>query len=206
MGMSRARTRPTRDETRHRLRAAGAKVIEERGVGAATIEEICDEAAFSRGAFYSNFDSKDELVMDLLEQHLSESLGEAERLFDRYDDPEDFITSMESPERERNSVIGVNPMLYMELSLFALRNPANRPRLVARQRSAHERTKRIIETIAEQLDIEIPGGSDDAATLVMAFDTGLSMHALVDPESTHPGHYSEILLTLHRLWASPGAS
>jgi AcrR family transcriptional regulator len=178
-------------------------VIEERGVGATTIEEICDEAGFSRGAFYSNFESKDELVMALLEQHLSESLGEAERRFESYDDPEEFIVSMDSPERERNSPIGQNPMLYMELTLFALRNPANRPRLVARQRSAHERTKRLIEMIAAQLGIEIPGGADDAATLVMAFDTGLAMHGLIDPESTHPGHFSEILVTLHRLWARP---
>jgi AcrR family transcriptional regulator len=204
--MSRVRTRPTRDETRHRLLAAAADVIERRGVAAATIEDICEAAGFSRGAFYSNFRAKDEIVLALLDQHLneslSESLSETERLFDRYDDPEQFILAMESPERQRNSALGFNPMLYMELTLFALRNPANRTLLVERQRSAHARTKRIIELIAERLDVEIPGGAADAATLIMAFDTGLSMHALIDPESCRPTQFSDTVLTLHRLWTS----
>ena len=54
-----------RAETREKLLAAAADVFAERGFGRATVEEICEHAGFSRGAFYSNFDSLDELFFAL---------------------------------------------------------------------------------------------------------------------------------------------
>ena len=61
--MSRVRTRPTRDDTRDKLFEAAARVFEADGIGGASIEAIAAAAGFTRGAFYSNFDSKDELIM-----------------------------------------------------------------------------------------------------------------------------------------------
>ena len=60
--MSRVRTRPTRDDTRDKLFEAAARVFEQDGIGGASIEAIAAAAGFTRGAFYSNFKSKDELV------------------------------------------------------------------------------------------------------------------------------------------------
>src|ERR1700712_264403 len=57
-----------RAETRDRLIAAAADVFAERGFGRATVEEGCERAGFSRGAFYSNFDSLDELFFALYSQ------------------------------------------------------------------------------------------------------------------------------------------
>src|ERR1700712_894698 len=54
-----------RAETRDKLLAAAADVFAERGFGRATVEEVCERAGFSRGAFYSNFDSLDELFFAL---------------------------------------------------------------------------------------------------------------------------------------------
>lgn len=45
---------------------AAIPVFAERGILAASVEEICERAGFTRGAFYSNFDSKDELYFALL--------------------------------------------------------------------------------------------------------------------------------------------
>src|SRR5882757_7293970 len=56
--MSRARTRPTRDDTREKLLEAAARVFEEQGIGGTSIETIAAAAGFTRGAFYSNFKSK----------------------------------------------------------------------------------------------------------------------------------------------------
>ena len=61
--MSRVRTRPTRDDTRDKLFEAAARVFEEDGIGGASIEAIAAAAGFTRGAFYSNFGSKDELIV-----------------------------------------------------------------------------------------------------------------------------------------------
>ena len=79
--MSRVRTRPTRDDTCEKLFEAAARVFEEQGIGGASIETIAAAAGFSRGAFYSNFKSKDELIIAMLEGHVEQSnLGKARML------------------------------------------------------------------------------------------------------------------------------
>ena len=72
--MSRVRTRPTRDDTREKLFEAAARVFEEQGIGGASIEAIAAAAGFSRGAFYSNFTTKDELIIAMLEEHVAQSI------------------------------------------------------------------------------------------------------------------------------------
>lgn len=55
-----------RQETRTRLLDAAAEVFAEHGLQGASVEHICSRANFTRGAFYSNFSSKEELFTDLL--------------------------------------------------------------------------------------------------------------------------------------------
>lgn len=59
-----------RAETRARILAAAAEVIVERGLDGASIDEITDRAGYTRGAFYSNFSSKEELFVELCTQRL----------------------------------------------------------------------------------------------------------------------------------------
>ncbi len=56
-----------RAQTRERLLAAATTVFAERGVNGASVEEICETAGFTRGAFYSNFADKDALVLALIQ-------------------------------------------------------------------------------------------------------------------------------------------
>ncbi len=54
-----------RENTRARLLEAAAQVFAEVGLDGATVEAVCERAGFTRGAFYSNFESKDELFLTL---------------------------------------------------------------------------------------------------------------------------------------------
>jgi len=65
---------PRRTRTRERLLDAAYAVFAEHGVHAATVELICERAGFTRGAFYSNFTTKEELFFALVER------GNRERL------------------------------------------------------------------------------------------------------------------------------
>lgn len=72
--------RPTRgrENTRQRLFRAAAEVFSEIGVDAASVEVITERAGFTRGAFYSNFDSKDDLFFELMlsvTDHKLEAVG-----------------------------------------------------------------------------------------------------------------------------------
>lgn len=57
-----------RRETQVRLQDAATAVFSELGLQGASVEAICARAGFSRGAFYSNFSSKEQLFLALLER------------------------------------------------------------------------------------------------------------------------------------------
>lgn len=57
-----------RGRTRERLLDAAYEVFAETGVHTASVEQICERAGFSRGAFYSNFSTKEELFFALMER------------------------------------------------------------------------------------------------------------------------------------------
>ncbi|MFJ8780375.1 MULTISPECIES: TetR/AcrR family transcriptional regulator [unclassified Streptomyces] len=64
----------TRRVTRRRVRTranlldAAFAVFAAKGFGRVSIEQVCEAAGYSRGAFYSNFDSLDELFFALYQQ------------------------------------------------------------------------------------------------------------------------------------------
>ena len=51
--------------TREKLIEAARGTFAQNGYGATTIEQISEGAGFSKGAFYSNFDSKDDLALEI---------------------------------------------------------------------------------------------------------------------------------------------
>ncbi len=55
-----------REHTRERLIAAAAKVFANKGVAGATVDDLSQAAGFTRGAFYSNFASKEEVFTQTL--------------------------------------------------------------------------------------------------------------------------------------------
>ncbi|RQN02784.1 TetR/AcrR family transcriptional regulator [Aeromicrobium camelliae] len=54
-----------RASTRERLLDAAREVLADTGIQGATVEQICERAGYTRGAFYSNYASKDDLILDL---------------------------------------------------------------------------------------------------------------------------------------------
>lgn len=69
-----ARERQDRRSTRARLMAAARSSFAELGIGGTSVVEVVQRAGFTRGAFYSNFDSIHVLVRAVLEQMVAEQL------------------------------------------------------------------------------------------------------------------------------------
>lgn len=68
---------PKRRQTRQRLLAAAFDVFAERGFGQSTIEDVCEKAGFTRGAFYSNFASLEQLFHSM---YADQATGVTERV------------------------------------------------------------------------------------------------------------------------------
>src|SRR6266478_1384227 len=103
--VSRVRTRPTRDDTREKLFEAAARVFEEQGIGGASIEAIAAAAGLTRGAFYSNFKSKDELIIAMLEDHVEQSIRRNLDLLARHKNLADFIEALRTMDRSRQDPV-----------------------------------------------------------------------------------------------------
>lgn len=200
--VSRDRTRPSREETRARLFGAAATAFVRSGIAGTSVEDICLEAGLTRGALYSNFANKDELVMAMIDEHVERDLAELGRLFAVAASPQEYLELIESPERRREGPLGLDPVLYMEFTLYAVRDRANRPRLAEHQRRWREAVAAVVRRDAERLGIEPPMPVDDAAAMIIAMDNGYLLAELIEPGSYEPGTFSRNLLTLQSLWAA----
>src|SRR5215469_6482839 len=182
--MSRVRTRPTRDETRDKLFEAAARVFEEQGIGTASIEIIAAAAGFTRGAFYSNFKSKDELIIAMLEDHVEQSISRIHDLLDRHKSLDDFIDALKAMDRTRQDPLGRSPLLHMEMILFVARAEKRRPELAKRLRA---RRKLIADIVEATLKDNAKGETLNPpwmASVVLALEDGFRLHRLIDPETT----------------------
>src|SRR6266436_8032601 len=182
--MSRVRTRPTRDDTREKLFEAAARVFEEQGIGGASIEAIAAAAGFTRGAFFSNFNSKDELIIAMLEDHVEQSLRRCLELLAKHKDPADFIDAFRNMDRTRQDPLGRFPLLHMEMILFVARAEKRRPELAKRLRARRKLIADIVETASKASG---KSGSRDPAwtgAIILAMEDGFRLHRLIDPETT----------------------
>ncbi|MFK4047913.1 TetR/AcrR family transcriptional regulator [Roseomonas mucosa] len=121
--------RPTRKETQRQTRdrliaAAHASIVEE-GVAAMSIRNICSAAGHSQGAFYSNFASKDDLLVDILQSHMQDEVTLLRDIVAQCvgDDIEATLEVL----ADRLAKLAEEPqwsLLSIELQLHARRNPA----------------------------------------------------------------------------------
>ncbi|SDQ26145.1 TetR/AcrR family transcriptional regulator [Microbacterium sp. cf332] len=148
----------SRENTRTRLLDAAAEVFAEVGLDAASVEAVCDRAGFSRGAFYSNFASKGELFLALVERSSGEKLdavADRVRALDRsaQPDPASLV-----PEIVGVSLAGMEPRLVSELRAQAIRDERIAAAYLTLQDGIVERVRRIVDDITAvyELRFRIP--------------------------------------------------
>src|SRR5208337_2692543 len=125
---SHARNRLTREEshlqTRSRLLAAAQKEIARRGISAASVRNISEAAGFSQGAFYSNFQSKQAMLLALMEEHMQQEAVAFHEIIEATapDDLEETLLEiagwLKTLQADRSW-----SMLALELQMHANRNP-----------------------------------------------------------------------------------
>src|SRR5436190_9573246 len=74
------RQKEKRDQTRDRIVAAAERVFARRGYHGASLDEIAQQAGFTKGALYYNFASKEELFLALLDRLIEARLALLESL------------------------------------------------------------------------------------------------------------------------------
>jgi AcrR family transcriptional regulator len=203
--MSRVRTRPTRDDTCEKLFEAAARVFEEQGIGGASIEAIAAAAGFTRGAFYSNFKSKDELIIAMLEDHVEQSIRRCLDLLAQHQNLADFLEALRTMDRSRQDPLGRSPLLHMEMILFVARAEKRRPELAKRLRARRKLITDIVEIALKNAGRTGAVNPEWTGAVVLALEDGFRLHRLIDPETTPADSFLRAITDLQRtIGVSPG--
>jgi AcrR family transcriptional regulator len=177
--------RLTRQQSRARTRAllveAAGRVFAERGYHGASVEEITERAGFSRGAFYSNFDSKEDLFLAVVDAHMDFEIRSASEALQEGSSPEAFQQFLRSRAVRRSKEGRQWTLLWSEFWLHVVRHPELAPKLATRQRAARAATARVIEIQCGQLGIELSVPSEELASVLLAVDDGLVLQEYLDP-------------------------
>jgi AcrR family transcriptional regulator len=173
----------SRENTRARLLDAAEQVFAEVGLEGATVEAVCDRAGFTRGAFYSNFESKDELFLTLaasvgearlqaVRERVSALVGE-NALADC--DPADLVQQiMDSGADDR-----VDVMMMSEIRIRALRDPVFGAAYLAQEDEMLRSIAAIIQEIIDAGQITLRIGADEAARLLMIVWEGMTVRGAI---------------------------
>jgi AcrR family transcriptional regulator len=172
-------------ETRTRLLDAAERVFLRRGLQGSSVEEIAAEAGFTRGAFYSNFKSKDELFVELLQDRVYRQYAEmAVQAQDQPGAPRERLRWGIERVRDVQKDEGGRWLfrLWLECLTQAARDEEFR-KLAATFWSGNRAilSEQVQETFKE-IGEEPPLPTKQIATAMIALDVGLAVQHLVDPD------------------------
>jgi AcrR family transcriptional regulator len=172
-----------RAETRNRLLTAAFEVFAEEGFGRATVERVCEKAGFTRGAFYSNFTSLDELFLAIWEQRSEAMIIEVR---DALDDISDHgIADIRDAVERLARAVPLDEAWFRitaEFTAHALRTPALRRVMAAREEAIVAALVPPVVTALERIGRTVPDLAALGQALVAVHD-GTSVQVLMEPRS-----------------------
>ncbi len=178
--------RLTRDEqkaqTRARLLEAAGKVFARRGYHDASVEEVAEEAGFSKGAVYSNFTSKEDLFVALLEQRCRRSLVELEAALNQERLTPARLRQLGDAQSVQMQEDGQWTLLFIEFWAHSVRDPRLRPRFAAIWHEARTGLAGLIARHAEEAGVALPVPPAQLASAAMALTNGFGLQLLADPD------------------------
>ena len=171
--------RLTREEsqirTREQLLNTAQSLFVVSGYGGTSIRDIADQAGYPQGAFYSNFSSKEDVLLELLRRHMT---AEATQLFHvlhrEQKTPEQMLTELDAWACSLNRDMDWS-MLSIELQLHANRSPSFAAEYQTVWDAHRAELGRVITTLFEKLGRLPPAPTDELAAAFMALAHGLAL-------------------------------
>jgi AcrR family transcriptional regulator len=182
--MPRATDRLSREEkkamTREKLLDAAATVFARKGFNGASLDDVAEEAGLTKGAVYSNFESKDDLIQTLLEQRLGE--------------PQYTIAAQVDPAASREEQAKQAGALFMQmfernremhlLDLEFMAHMVRNPQLVRRRDSYLARVDAMAASMEEHAAAAgetLPMPARELTVALFALGNGIVMERLLNP-------------------------
>jgi len=188
--------RMSRDEQVERNRqlvlSAARRVFLARGYAGATLDAIAQEAGFSKGVVYSQFESKADLFLALLEARITERAEQHDRLAGALHGPRlaqaaaQLTDSLERAEPEW-------ALLVIEFRAHAARVPELNRRYTELHARTVDRLAAFFRRVHERAGSGLPFAPRIIAELVLALGSGVTLERIADPDALPGAVFAEFV-------------
>jgi AcrR family transcriptional regulator len=188
--------RLSRAEQNERNRAmvldAARRIFLARGYHAATLDEIADEAGFSRGVVQSRFGNKADLFLALLEERIATRAAQNERLAEGLAGAEGVRVLREHAARRNRAELDWG-LLLIEFRVHAARDPE----LSGRYAALHARTRQglagVIAGVYRRAGQPPPFPPQEMAQMILTVEVGIRLEQATDPDGcAAPGAFERL--------------
>ena len=180
--------------TRSCLMRSAAKVFAKRGLQQASIDEVAADAGYTKGAFYANFESKEDLFLAMLDERFAQRLEQIRRLMDS---GEEVDSQARAAGEEVAAFLAADPdwqRLFFEFAAHAARNESFRRELVKRYSTLREGIAEAFARRANELELQMPVPAEQIALMTFAMANGFALERLVEPEAASEELFSTMLV------------
>jgi AcrR family transcriptional regulator len=190
---------------------SAAKVFARRGLQQASIDEVAEDAGYTKGAFYANFKNKEELFLAMLDQRFAK----------RIEDIEGVIASDGTPAQKAKRggdqfarMLSADPeweRLFFEFSAYAARDEEFREELVTRYRAMRKRIASALESEGEhEGKAEKLIAAEQVALMICVMGNGFALEKLLEGDGVADELYGTMLMIffagLDALSSSPASA
>jgi AcrR family transcriptional regulator len=184
-----------KSQTRERLIDAAAAVFAQRGFETATLDEVAAAAGYTKGAVYSNFASKTELFIALIERRIQVLTAEHAPRFEGQDLASAVRVLQDQPDREPESEKQWL-LLVVEFWLHAMRDEQARLLMAEQYERARLASAELIAPLYQTTGQEPSMPPRDVAVVIEAVGIGLAFQAALDPKAIKMSLQGEVIARL----------
>ena len=171
-----------REQTREHLLEAARKIFVKKGLAATSVEDIAEAAGYTRGAFYSNFDSKPELLLELLRRDHDSAQVNLRAIMEEGGTPAEMktraIAYYSRYFRDRDFFL-----LWVEAKLLAYRDTGFQERFNAFRHEKLDQISAYIRTLSERYARPLPLQADALALGLVSLRNGVLFSRMYDPQT-----------------------
>jgi AcrR family transcriptional regulator len=183
----------SRLETKTRLLESAAQLFARGGYEGASVDLIAESAGYSKGAFYSNFESKETIFLELLDAHKRREIEGLAQLLARDVSAPELLSLIRDSEAWRGSDFDFG-LLSAEFQLQACRDKTFAKTYAKLHRTHRDTMAGLITKLFAKLDRIPPTDPTTLADIIMALTTGLSLQGSSTQGLSRKGFPTEAIL------------
>jgi AcrR family transcriptional regulator len=161
--------------------AAARRIFLARGYHAATLDEIADQAGFSRGVVQSRFGNKADLFLALLEEQIAERAAQNAQVAEGLSGAEGMRVLREHAARRSRAELDWG-LLVIEFRVHAARDPDLSRRYAALHTRTRQALAEVITGIYRRAAQPPPFPAEDMAQMILTAEAGIRLEQAAEPE------------------------